>query len=72
MSQSLSNLLAAWLIAALCIGSVSLLREPIQRAVAIDRTDPAIPAGVRPVPRQYLPDLTYGRTDHEEMMPGMP
>jgi hypothetical protein len=66
MSPSLSNLLAAWLIAGTCIGAVSLLQEPLPAAEAIGRADPATPASTRPVPRPSTLGMMFGRTDPED------
>jgi hypothetical protein len=66
MQQSLSNLLAAWLIAAACIGTVALSQETVPDAEATGRVDPASPASVRPMARQSSRDLMFGRTDPED------
>lgn len=60
MSQSLPNLLAAWLIAAACIGTVALLRETVPDAEATGRVDPAKPMSARHAER-FLPELDYRR-----------
>jgi hypothetical protein len=66
MSTSLSTLLAAWLIAGMCIGAVSLLQRALPMVEAIGRSDPAIPASTRPVPKPSTLGMMFGRTDPED------
>ena len=61
MSHSLSNLLAAWVIATASVGAIALLREAAPDAEAIGRVDPAKPISARPALQQrLLPELDDG------------
>ena len=66
MSTSLSNLLAAWLIAGASIGAVSVLQNAVPMVEAVGRIDPATPASTRPVPRPSTFGMMFGRTDPED------
>jgi len=60
MSQSRSNLFAAWLIATACIGAIALMRETVPGAEATGRVDPAKPMSARQAPQQrFRPDVDY-------------
>jgi len=61
MSQTMSNLLAAWLIATASVGAIGLLHETVQDAEAIGRVDPAKPISARSAPPRFLPELDFGR-----------
>jgi hypothetical protein len=55
MSQTMSNLLAAWLIATASVGAIVLLHDTVQDAEAIGRVDPAKPVSARPALQQRFP-----------------
>ena len=47
MSQSLSALLAVWLIAAACVGTIALLQATVPGIEAVGRIDPSRPSSAR-------------------------
>jgi len=63
MSRSLSTLLAAWLIAAACAGSIALLQRTVPGIDAVGRIDPSRPSSVRPVPMPFSLELMRGRPE---------
>jgi hypothetical protein len=58
-SQSLSALLAAWLIAAACIGTLALLQTTVPGVEAVGRIDPERPSSVRGMPLPSNRDLMF-------------
>jgi hypothetical protein len=58
MSQSLSTLLAAWLIAAACIGTIALLQGSVPGIEAVGRIDPERPSR-RGMPLPLSRDLMF-------------
>lgn len=72
MSQSQSELLAAWLIAAVCIGAVTLWQETVPDAQAVSRIDSSSRSIARGVPWASSRDLMLQRPEAEEDSPIMP
>jgi hypothetical protein len=57
--QSLSTLLAAWLIAAACIGTIALLQGSVPGIEAVGRIDPERPSSARGMPLPLSRDLMF-------------
>jgi hypothetical protein len=58
-SPSLSAFLAAWLIAAACVGTLALLQGAVPGIESLGRIDPARPSSARGVPWAPSRDLMF-------------
>jgi hypothetical protein len=66
MSSNLSGLIAAWLIAAACIGLIVPLRQTLPTIEITARTHPPRPSLTAPAPKPSAREMPFGRTDLEE------
>lgn len=66
MPQHLSGLIAAWLIAAVCIGFLVPLRQTVPTIEITGRTHPSKLSTAAPAPNRPAREMPFGRTDAED------